>query len=129
MSKVIMIRLQPPLDKGRAGFYYLDDSEERIETGPEPGKSLKDYVGGKMEELLNAGHRGFVLDLALCKWVSSSDMGWMLAWYRIAAKRGAALVMANPSDSVKEVMTITKLDTVMKVFDGLDQARDFFSKK
>lgn len=123
-----MIRLQPPLETGRAGFYFFDGAEHKIETGPQSGESLKDYVGEKIDVLIDDGHRSFVLDLALCKWVSSSDVGMMLSWYRITAKRGATFVLANLSDGIKEVMTITKLDTVMKVFEGLDEARKFLAK-
>ena len=123
-----MIRLQPPLETGRAGLYYLAAREQKIGTGPDSGETLKDYVSAKITELIDAGNRSFIIDLALCKWVSSSDVGMILSWYRIAAKRDVGLVLANPSDSIKEVMAITKLDTVMKVFDRLDEARKFYAK-
>jgi len=129
MSRIILIRLQPPLEDGRASIYHLKDSEEKLETGPpDSDRGLKDYIRDRMGEMLEAGDRNFIIDLALVKWVSSSDVGMMLAWYRIAAKYKGGLVLANLSQSVREVMKVTKLDTVMKVFDSIPDAKAHLSK-
>ena len=87
MGKIILIRVQPPLDAGRASLYYIGEGEheEKIGTGPDEGVSLKDYVHGKLEEELNQGNKDFIVDLAFVKWVSSSEAGIMLSWYRLAA--------------------------------------------
>lgn len=126
MSKTILIRPQSPSESGRASIYYIDGNEEKIETGP-PDKAmeLKDYVLAQIDALVAKGHTNFVVDLKLVRWVSSSDVGMMLSWYRLATKRKARLVLANLSESVREVMKITKLDTVMKVFDGIEEAREY----
>ena len=124
MSRIILIRLQPPLEKGRASIYDLGDAEEKMGTGPtDNDESLKDYVRTKMEGLLEQGDRKFVIDLALVKWVSSSEVGMMLAWYRLASKYKGTLVLANLSQSIGEVMKVTRLDTVMKVFGSIPDAK------
>ena len=121
-----MIRPQSQSDSSRASLYYLDGKEEKIATGPaDKSTLLKDYILEQMEELIGKGHERFVVDLKLVKWVSSSDVGMMLSWYRLAAKHSGHLVLANLSQSVREVMKITKLDTVMKVFDSLPEARSY----
>lgn len=128
MNQIVLIRLQPPLETGRASIYHLGDSQEKVDTGPESGDvALKDYVRQRIDEELQQGNRSFVVDLALVKWVSSSEIGMMLAWYRLAANHEGQLVLANPSQSVKEVMKITKLDTVMKVFSELSDAEQHFA--
>ena len=122
-NRIVLIRLQPPIEKGRASVYYFTDREEKIDTGPSPDISLKDYVCEKIEEEITKGHRRFVVDLGLVKWVSSGEVGMMLLWYRLVTQRNARLVFANPSASVKEVMEVTRLDTVVTVSGSLAEAR------
>jgi len=127
MGKIMLIRVQPPIDAGRASLYYLGEGavEDKLDTGPDEGVSLKDYVQKRIEEELNEGNSDFVVDLAFVKWVSSSEVGIMLSWYRIAARLDGRLVLANLHQSVREVMKITRLDTVIKVFDTTAGARQY----
>jgi anti-anti-sigma factor len=128
VGKIVLIRLQPPIDTGRASLYYLDEGgrEEKLDTGPDVGVSLKDYIQKRVEEEIRRGNKDFVVDLALVKWVSSSDVGVMLSWYRVAARLNGRVVLANLHQSIQEVMKITKLDTVIKVFDTVAGARQHF---
>lgn len=127
MGKIILIRVQPPIDAGRASLYYVGEGEreDKIDTGPDEGVSLKDYVHGKIEEEVRQGNQDFIVDLAFVKWVSSSEVGIMLSWYRLAARLEGRLVLANLHHSVREVMKITRLDTVIKVFDTTAGARQY----
>ena len=127
MSQTVLIRLQPPLETGRASIYYLADGENKIDMGPSSDTvMLKDYVLEKLEEEFNKGNRRYIVDLAFVKWVSSSDIGMMLSWYRFVKRREGELVLVNLSHSVKEVMKITKLDTIVKVFDWPADAQRHF---
>jgi len=125
MGRIVLIRLQPPIDTGRASLYYLGEGEreDKLDTGPDEGVSLKDYIQKRVEEEIRRGNKDFIVDLTLVKWVSSSDVGVMLSWYRVAAKLNGRVVLASLHQSVQEVMKITKLDTVIRVFDTLDGAR------
>jgi anti-anti-sigma factor len=128
MSKIILIRLQPPIENGRASLYNLGEGEheDKLDTGPEEDVSLKDYVQKRIEEELQAGNQNFIVDLSFVKWVSSSDVGIMLSWYRVASRLDGCVVLANLHQSVREVMKITKLDTVISVFDTVALARQHF---
>ena len=125
MGRIVLIRLQPPIDTGRASLYYLGEGEreDKLDTGPDEGVSLKDYIQKRVEEEIRRGNKDLIVDLTLVKWVSSSDVGVMLSWYRVAAKLNGRVVLASLHQSVQEVMKITKLDTVIRVFDTLDGAR------
>ncbi len=127
-NRIVLIRLQPPIETGRASIYYFDDREEKIDTGPSADVALKDYVREKIEEEIAKGHRRFVVDLGLVKWVSSGDVGMMLSWYRLVTKRNGRLVLANPSQSVKEVLEVTRLNSVVTVVEGLAEAKAFLER-
>jgi anti-anti-sigma factor len=127
-GRIVLIRLQPPLEKGRASVYYFSDREEKIDAGPSPDVTLKDYICEKIDEEVTKGHRRFVIDLGLVKWVSSAEVGMMLLWYRMVTQRNGRLVFANPSPSVKEVMEVTRLDTVVTVVTDLGEAKQLLKK-
>jgi anti-anti-sigma factor len=124
MNPTVLIRLQPPLDPGKATLCHLNDREEKIDEGPADEQlELEKYVQGKIEEALAAQHHNFIVDLTLIKWVSTRYMGMILSWYRFVSKRDGQLVLANLNDRLKELLEVTRLDAVLKVFDSLADAQ------
>ncbi len=53
-----------------------------------------------------------VLDLSDVKYVASEDLGSLVVLHKRLKAEGGELVISNPSPGVKEVIEVTKLDTI-----------------
>jgi anti-sigma B factor antagonist len=128
MNPIVLIRLQPPLETGRAAIYYLTDHEERIDDGPtDKGVKLKEYVHEKLEEQMAKGTRRVIVDLRLIKKVSSTHVGMFLRWHRVVSAQEGEIALVNLSDQVRGVMMVTRLDTILRVFGSVAEAQSYFS--
>jgi len=66
----------------------------------------------RVNELLEAGHREFVLNLANVPYIDSFGLGQLIAiWTSIRSKSGQ-MTLLRPTDHVRRLFQITKLDTV-----------------
>ena len=76
----------------------------------------------KTKELLDAGRRDFVLNLANVSYIDSFAIGQMFTiWTSIRAKEGH-VVLLQPVQKVQEVLRATKLDAIFPVFTDETQA-------
>jgi anti-sigma B factor antagonist len=67
---------------------------------------------GRVNELLEAGHREFVLNLADVPYIDSFGLGQLIAiWTSIRDKSGQ-MTLLGPTDFVRKLFQITKLDSV-----------------
>jgi anti-sigma B factor antagonist len=66
----------------------------------------------RVNELLEAGHREFVLNLADVPYIDSFGLGQLIAiWTSIRSKSGQ-MTLLRPTDRVRRLFQITKLDSV-----------------
>jgi len=66
----------------------------------------------RVNELLEAGHREFVLNLANVPYIDSFGLGQLIAiWTSIRSKSGQ-MTLLRPTDRVRRLFQITKLDSV-----------------
>jgi len=70
----------------------------------------------KVKEMLSAGGRLFVVNLADVSYIDSFALGQMFSiWTSIRAKEGKIALM-RPNDAVQKVFQTTKLDDIFKIF-------------
>lgn len=67
--------------------------------------------------LAEEGKTQVLLDLAYVKHIDSSGLGELIASHATLEKKGGALKLMHMTESVRELMTITKLLTVFDVYD------------
>ncbi len=68
-----------------------------------------------VDELLEAGHREFVLNLAEVPYIDSFGLGQLIAaWTSIRSKFGQ-MTLLRPTDHVRKLFRITKLDSVFRL--------------
>jgi anti-sigma B factor antagonist len=73
--------------------------------------ALRDQV----RELLDEGHRGFVLNLAGVPYIDSFGLGQLVGiWTSIRSQKGE-LVLLHPTDHVQQLLELTKLNTVFHI--------------
>ena len=68
-----------------------------------------------INELLEQGHRNFVLNLADVPYIDSFGLGQLVTiWTSIRSKDGQ-LVLLRPTEHVRQLLQITKLDSIFHI--------------
>jgi anti-sigma B factor antagonist len=79
--------------------------------------------------LAGEGKIQVLLDLAWVKHIDSAGLGELVASHVTLDKKGGALKLMHMTESVHELMTITKLLTIFDVYDDEPEALDSFVGK
>jgi anti-sigma B factor antagonist len=81
-------------------------------------RSLKQLA----EELVERGERYFVMNLANVSYLDNSGLGQLCLIYTVARNRGGDVKLLKPTERIRKMLTITKLDAVFECFDSEDAA-------
>lgn len=73
-------------------------------------------------EQLSAGKGQLIVNLSQVTQVDTSGLTALVTAHLSAAKRGGALKLANPIKRIRELLDITRLNTLFTVFDTEDEA-------
>jgi len=68
-----------------------------------------------MQELLEKGHRRFRVDGADLSYVDSFGLGQLVSAFVSIMNKGGEFAIARPSERLRELLRITKLDTVFPI--------------
>ena len=63
----------------------------------------------KVEDLVEAGHRRIVLDLADVPYVDSAGLGEIVRSYTTLSRKSGRLKLRNPSKRIRDLLAVTKL--------------------
>jgi len=99
--------------------HYLHIEGDLI--GDEVGPKLVEVVSDAIEE----GAKTFVIDLSGVRYISSSGIGLLITMLTKMRNIGGEMYLTSPSEHVKKLLIITKLNNIFSVFDSL---KDFKSK-
>jgi len=67
-----------------------------------------------IDELLDEGHRDFVLNLADVPYIDSFGLGQLVSiWTRLQA-RGGQFILLRPTDRIRKLFQITRLNSVFR---------------
>ena len=111
------------LDK-EVGDVTVVEIEGRIVLGEE-SNAFREQV----KNLLAAGKKKIVLNLAQVGYIDSAGLGTLVATFHSARSQGAVLKLANLGSKFKEVLQVTKLMTVFDTYDSEALAVESFNKK
>ncbi len=75
-----------------------------------------------LHKLIDANIKNVVIDLKGVDWINSSGLGILISGLTTVRNSGGNLCLAQPSDKIKNILTITKLSSVFKSYDNLDEA-------
>lgn len=91
------------------------------------GDLIGDEVGPRMVELvsdaINEGVKTFVVDLSEVRYISSSGIGLLITMLTKMRNVGGEVYLASPSEHVKKLLIITKLNNIFTVFESKEEAR------
>ena len=77
---------------------------------------------GKLHELVNGNKKKIVINLAKVEWMSSVGLGMLISALTTMKNNEGELKLANVTDSIKSLLTITRLVTIFSTFDSMDDA-------
>lgn len=85
--------------------------------GDEVGPRIADLVSDALEE----GIKTVVIDLKQVRYISSSGLGLLITLLAKIKQADGELLLTAPSEQVKKLLLITKLNGIFKVLDSLEQ--------
>ncbi len=91
------------------------------------GDLIGDEVGPKLVEVVSdaiqEGANIFVVDLSEVRYISSSGIGLLITMLTKMRNVGGEVYLTSPSEHVKKLLIITKLNNIFTVFDSVDAFR------
>jgi anti-sigma B factor antagonist len=97
----------------------------REETGFGSGTPLHELV----RDLVNHGHKNILLNLRDVTHVDSSGIGQLFSSFTTARNQGGVLKLTNPIERVRDLIRLTRLDTVVELIEDEATAVRSFSKE
>ncbi len=104
----------------KEGIVILD-LNGRLAVG-EPCTILRE----KVKEEVTAGHLNIILNLKDVDYIDSTGLGSMVICYTTLQKAGGSLKLVNLNRRNIELLLLTKLSTVLQIFDEEQQAVNSF---
>ena len=96
----------------QVGDVTVIDAQGRITLG-EGSSTFRD----SLRELSGKGNKKILLNLADVSYIDSSGIGEMVSGFTSVTNQGGQLKLLNLTKRVKDLLQITKLYTVIEVFD------------
>jgi anti-sigma B factor antagonist len=76
----------------------------------------------QLHELIDQGKKKVVIDLAKVSWMNSTGLGILISGLTTLRNNGGDLHLANVTEKIRSLLTITKLITVFETFESTDEA-------
>jgi anti-sigma B factor antagonist len=79
-------------------------------------------INDKLHTLVEAGQTKIVADLSQVNWMNSSGLGILISALTTMRNAGGELKVAAATEKIKNLLTITKLSKVIKLYDTVNDA-------
>ena len=110
-ANILMMRRPVKIISRKVDSVRVVKISGRLDPGEGPDQ-LRDLVQRFIEE----GETEFLLDLRSVTYISSTGVGSLINCYRSALKKKGHLRLLSPSQSVRNILAISKLDGVFEIF-------------
>ena len=109
-------------------FTYKKDGQIGTYTlkGSLIGENDGIMITESFSEQIDVETRNFIIDLSELKHINSSGLGVLITLLTKARKVGGELVLANPSDFINNLLLITKLNTIFRIYKSIGEAVDSY---
>ncbi|MCG8411473.1 MAG: STAS domain-containing protein [Bacteroidales bacterium] len=99
-------------------YTLIQVMEEKLDTNVAPNlKSELVLISGK-------GEKNIILDLSNCRYCDSSGLSAILVANRLCKNANGTFVLTGLNDAVDRLITISQLDTVLKIAYSVEEAAD-----
>ena len=86
-----------------------------------------DPLEAAVNALVEKGRTNILMDLRSVSYISSTGIGSIIKAYRAVMKRKGKVKLLNPSQSVKHILSISKLDGVFEIYTDERKALSSFA--
>ena len=87
-----------------------------------------DQLFDTIQRFVEEGEVDFLIDLRSVTYISSTGVGSLIKCYRSVLKMKGHVKLLSPSQSVRNILAISKLDGVFEIFSGESEALASFGK-
>jgi anti-sigma B factor antagonist len=94
------------------GIVNVLDLEGRITLGSNEIREMTDTI----QDLLHAGRRRILLNLAGVTHIDSAGIGVLVALFKRAADGGGVIKLLSPEQRIADLLATTKLDSLFEVY-------------
>jgi anti-anti-sigma factor len=101
-----------------AGIVAVLEPLGRMVLSEYPTEALKDRVAAQLRD----GRRQFVLDLHQVSQMDTTGLTAVVTAYIAVQKQQGRIALVNPQKRVRELLRVTRLDTLFQTFDREDDA-------
>ncbi len=97
------------------------------------GKLVDDDDSTKLHNEVNSVLKeesdGIVINLRNVNWISSIGIGGLIRCLNSARKAGTDLRLTGVTDKVKDIFSITKMDSVLQIYPTVNEAVESYQKQ
>jgi anti-sigma B factor antagonist len=76
----------------------------------------------QLHEFIDQNKKKVVIDLAKVDWMNSTGLGILISGLTTLRNNGGELKLANVTEKIQSLLTITKLITVFECYDSIEEA-------
>ena len=91
------------------------------ENGPEIIESVNDTLSNNIVKC--------AVDISDVRYINSSGIGVLITILTKVRNKGGDVVLVNPSEHVKKLLVITKLNAIFSISDTLEEAKEELNKE
>jgi anti-sigma B factor antagonist len=103
-------------DREQDGVVVLEP-RGKIMGGPDAS-----LLHDKLYEFIEQDKKKVVIDLSQVDWMNSTGLGILISGYTTLRNTEGELKLANVTDKIQSLLTITKLVTVFEAYDTVEDA-------
>ena len=107
-------------DREQDGVVILEP-KGKIMGGPDAS-----LLHDKLYEFIEQNKKKVVVDLSQVDWMNSTGLGILISGYTTLRNSEGELKLANVTDKIQSLLTITKLVTVFESYDTIEEAINSF---
>ena len=85
-------------------------------------------LNNKLHDLVDAGRKQVVIDVARVEFMNSSGLGMLIGTVSTMKNAGGGLKIANASQKIMALIKITKLSGILETFESTQAAVESFGK-
>jgi anti-sigma B factor antagonist len=112
-SEIVIMKLT---DRVQDGVVVLEP-KGKIMGGPDAS-----LLHDKLYEYIKQDMKRVVVDLSQVDWMNSTGLGILISGYTTLRNNDGMLKLANVTDKIQSLLTITKLVSVFEAYDTVDEA-------
>jgi len=108
-------------DREQNGIVILSP-KGKIMGGPDAS-----LLHDKLYECIEQKKKKVIVDLSEVDWMNSTGLGILISSYTTLRNSDGMLKLANVTDKIQSLLTITKLVTVFEAYNSVEEAIDSFN--